>query len=130
MSSAAMIARPPDHLVAAAIPPARPVRSSQRGFHPSWTYLSTHSRHTTDHTAMKMSRVAMRDCVTPNGSAAAKSRARSAHGGEAEPPAQRVDAGEQRDAGDHRRDAPAERPVTEQQDAGGDGELAHLRVRP
>ncbi len=38
--------------------------------------------HTTVQTAMKMSSVAMRDMAMPNGSAAAKSSASRAHGGE------------------------------------------------
>ncbi len=37
MSSAAMTARPPDHFVAAAMPPARPEMNSQRGRQPSCT---------------------------------------------------------------------------------------------
>ncbi len=82
MSAAAMIARPPDHLVAAAMPPLSPARNSQRTPQPSCTYLSTHRMQTTVHTAMKMSRVAMRDWAMPSGSAAANSRARSAQGGE------------------------------------------------
>ena len=49
---------------------------------------------------------------------------------EAEPAAERVDAGQQGDAGDHGRQPPAERAVAEQEDAAGDGELAHLRVGP
>ena len=82
MSTAAMMARPPDHLVAVAMPPVRPARNSQRTPQPSCTYLSTHRRETTVHTAMKMSSVAMRDCVMPSGSAAANSSASSAQGGE------------------------------------------------
>jgi hypothetical protein len=49
---------------------------------------------------------------------------------QAEAARQRVDAGQHHEAGDDGGETPAEGAITEQHDAGGDGELAHLRVRP